>query len=287
MGYLIDFQKWKCHPYRNWNLVLIRMNDITLGQYAPGDSLVHRLDPRTKLISCMLLMLAFLLINRYEILLASILFISVVFRISGLSAGLAFRNLRPFWLLFLFTFILHLFFTDGRILFRLPWVHWMVTLDGIQKGLFYTCRIVLFVILSSLLTLTTSPMSLTDAIGRILSPLKRFGVPAHAISMMMGISLRMIPILVGEADRIRSAQISRGAGFEGNLFKRLKNLIPLIIPLFMSSFRKANHLAMAMESRCYKGDEGRTSYTILKFRRSDFIVMFTVTGLCLLIWIIR
>lgn len=266
---------------------MVSIKDITLGQYAPGNSVIHRLDPRTKLLSCMLLMTAFVLIRRYEILLFSILFISMVFRISRLPVGLAYRNLKPFWLLFLFTFILHLFFTDGQIIFRLPWVKWIVTLEGLQKAIFYTCRIVLFIILSSLLTLTTSPMSLTDAIGRLLSPLKRFGVPAHAVSMMMGISLRMIPILVGETDRIRNAQLSRGTRFDGPLFKRLQNLIPLIIPLFMSSFRKANHLAMAMESRCYRGDEGRTSYTILKFQRADFIVFFIVTGLSLLICAIQ
>jgi energy-coupling factor transport system permease protein len=183
----------------------------------------------------------------------------------------ALKNLRAFLVLFVLTFVLHGFFTSGRILFKIPYLGTVFTYEGVVKGGFYTIRIGILIVLANLLTLTTSPMSLTDALTCFLKPFRKLGVPAHEIGMMISIALRFIPIFIEESDRIKNAQISRGAQFEGNMMNKIKNISSLIIPLFVSTFRRANDLAYAMESRCYRGGEGRTSYYVLKFCRNDLL----------------
>ena len=221
-------------------------------------------------------MILLLLANRLELLFLFFVVVLVLFQLSKLDVRLALRNLRPFFVLFLLTFLLHGMFTEGRILWKVPFVSVFITEEGIYQGVFYTFRIGILVVLASLLTLTTSPMSLTDAFERFFVPFRRLGVPSHEIAMMLSISLRFIPILIDEAERIRKAQISRGGRFEGNIFRKVRGVVPIIIPLFLSTFRRANELALAMESRCYRGGEGRTSYHVLRFRRIDVVALLVV-----------
>ena len=255
---------------------MIRIKDITLGQYAPRESIIHKLDPRTKVLASLFLMSMLLFIRRLEIILLFFVVVLVLYILSKLNIGLALKNLKPFVWLFLLTFLLHCLFTKGKILVEIPFVKGYITEEGIYRGIFYTLRIGILVVMANLLTLTTSPMSLTDGIERFLSPFRRVGVPAHEIAMMLSISIRFIPILIEEAERIRKAQISRGGCFEGNLLRRIRSIIPLIVPLFLSTFRRANDLALAMDARCYRGGEGRTSYHILRFRRADMLALFVI-----------
>jgi len=199
-----------------------------------------------------------------------------VFLVSQLSLSIAFRNLKPFYLLFLLTVGLHSFFTPGMLLLKFPVLHIQVTREGLYHGFFYSFRIGLLILIASLLTLTTSPMSLTDAIENFLKPFRKIGIPAHEIALMISISLRFIPTLIEEADRIRKAQISRGSRFDGSLFRRIQSVIPIIIPLFISTFRRANDLAVAMDARCYRGGVGRTQYFVLKYRPQDYIALSIV-----------
>lgn len=249
------------------------LSTMTLGQYAYRDSWVHRLDPRTKLIVMFGMMAVIFLWNYLWTLLGALLLMLIAYRASALSPLLAFRNIRSFFWLFAFTFLIHLFFTQGRILYRLPWIRWEITEPGLRLGAFYTLRIALLIILANLLTLTTSPMEFTDGIERLLNPLKRFRFPAHEIAMMISIALRFIPILMEEIDRIQKAQISRGARFDGHLIRRIRGIIPIVVPLFVSTFRRANDLALAMDARCYRGGDNRTVFQILKMGRMDWMVL--------------
>lgn len=260
---------------------MIDLSTITLGQYAPRNSWVHRLDPRTKLIVIMGFMVFIFLWNHIWTLLGIFIFLIAIYYTSELSPLLALRNLRLFIWLFLFTFIVHLFFTEGRVIFHIPWIQWEITEPGLYRGLFYIIRIALLIILANLLTLTTSPMEFTDGLERLLAPLKRFRFPAHEIAMMISIALRFIPILLEEIDRIQKAQISRGAHFNGHLIQRIKSIIPIVVPLFISTFRRANELALAMDARCYRGGVKRSSYQVLKMRRPDWLVMI-VSGMVVL-----
>ncbi len=266
---------------------MIKIQDITLGQYAPGDSVIHCLDPRTKVLSTLFLMSLLLVTHRLEILLLFFILCIIFFILAGLSPKLAFQNLKPFFWLFLLTFVLNAMFTKGEILYKIPFLNVYLTVEGIFRGVFYTLRIAILVVLANLLTLTTSPMSLTDGIERFLSPLKRIGIRSHEIAMMLSISLRFIPILLEESDRIRKAQTSRGGTFEGNILKKAKSIIPLIVPLFLSTFRRANDLALAMEARCYRGGEERTSYNILRFRWTDGVVLLGVFSISFPVILIR
>jgi len=266
---------------------LIKIQDITLGQYAPGDSVIHRLDPRTKVLSTLFFMTLLLITHRLEIFLLFFVLGFVFFIVSGLNPKLGLKNLRPFLWLFLLTFILNTMFTRGKILWKIPFLNVYITEEGIFQGVFYTLRIAILVILANLLTLTTSPMSLTDGIERFLSPFKRIGIRSHEIAMMLSISLRFIPILIEEADRIRKAQISRGGSFEGNILEKIKSIVPLVVPLFLSTFRRADDLALAMDARCYRGGEGRTNYNILRFRWIDGVVLLGVFLMGLPVILIR
>lgn len=197
----------------------------------------------------------------------------ILYRLCQYSLKVAIGNFRPFTILFVLTIGLHSFFTPGKILLQIPFVNMKITYEGIYQGIFYTVRIGLLILIASLLTLTTSPMALTDAIERFLSPFRRIGIPDHEIALMISISLRFIPTLIEEADRIRKAQLSRGSRFDGSLIRRLQSIIPIVIPLFISTLRRANDLAIAMDARCYRGGEGRTKYDILKFRIQDILAM--------------
>jgi len=247
--------------------------DITLGQYFPADSPVHRLDPRTKLLAGMLLMTGLIISVHGLVLLALTLTLLTTIYLAKLPGRLVIRNLRPFLWLFLLTLFIHLFWTSGRILYRLPLLNLDITWEGLQLGLRYTIRLSLFIVLATILTLTTSPMEIMDALERLGRPFKRFHLPVHELTMMLSLSLRFIPTLLEEALRIRNAQMSRGAAFEGSMVKKVRNMIPMILPLFISAFRRADELAYAMDSRSYNGGEGRTSYSRLCFRWPDGLAL--------------
>jgi len=260
---------------------MISGRKFTLGQFAPRDSVIHHLDPRTKILGIFIMMCVLLFTHRPEILLFYFCVIVGLFRISRLQIGLALKNIKPFIWLFLITFLLHLLLTKGRILFTIPTLNISITQEGIQQGFYYTFRIAVLIILASFLTLTTSAMSLTDGLERFMRPFRKIGLPAHEIAMMLSISLRFIPILMDETERIRNAQLSRGASFEGHLIQKIRSIVPMIIPLFLSAFRRANDLALAMDARCYQGGEGRTNFRILVFKRNDTIA-FMILGISIL-----
>lgn len=262
------------------------LTDISLGQYFPGDSFIHRLDPRTKLIAIFCFMTALLVSFEPIVLGGFAVLLIVIIAGSRLPVALVLKNIRPFIWLFLLTVLVHLFWTQGRVLYTVPLLNLDITKEGLTLGLVYSVRLVLLIILAALLTLTTSPIELTDALEKMLGPLKRFKVPTHEIVMMLTLSLRFIPTLLEEALRLKNAQMSRGATFDGNLVQRIKSVVPLILPLFISAFRRADDLALAMDSRCYTGGEGRSSFKKLKFKMADYgVLVFLFTVLTLLFFI--
>ncbi len=247
------------------------LKDITLGQYFPGDSVVHKLDPRTKLLLT-LLYIVLLFVARESALPYVLLALCLVAAVaaSRLHPKTIFRGLRPLVLVVLLTAILNMFFTPGTPIFTLGVLH--PTWEGLRHAIFMLVRIVLLVCGTFLLTYTTSPIALTDGMESLLSPLNKLHFPVHDLSMMMSIALRFIPTLIEETDKIMSAQKARGANFEtGKLTERAKALIPLLVPLFVSAFRRADELAIAMECRCYHGGEGRTRMKRLVFARRDVL----------------
>lgn len=246
------------------------LSDITIGQFFPGDSLLHRLDPRTKVILLFFFLVAIFAassVASYALLTGLTLALMLASRV---PLRMMLRSVKPLWWIILFTFVIHLFSTPGKELATF-WI-FTVTLEGLVQGFLICLRLVLLILLSSLLTFTTSPLKLTDAMERLLSPLRRFGVPAHELAMMMTIALRFVPTLIEETDRIMKAQQSRGADFrEGSIMKRLRALVPILVPLFLSAFRRADDLAMAMEARCYRGGEGRTQMKALQVTGIDYV----------------
>ena len=251
------------------------LKDITLGQYFPGNTPAHRLDPRTKILLVVLYIVALFCAKSVLTygLVALTLFICV--RISKVGLKALVRGLKPVVVIILFTAVLNLFFTPGDEVFRLGFLR--ITDAGVTTALRMVLRIMLLIMGTFLLTYTTSPISLTDGLERLLNGLKRFHVPVHELAMMMSIALRFIPTLIEETDKIMSAQRARGADFEsGNLIQRAKALIPLLVPLFISAFRRADELAVAMECRCYHGGEGRTRLRQLRYQGIDYaaIVFF-------------
>jgi len=242
--------------------------DITIGQYLSGESLVHRLDPRTKITIVgvfMAVLFTALSAAAYAVLIG---FTVLIVALAQVPPRMLFRGLKPILFLLILTFALQLFLTPGRVLFNLgPLV---ATYEGLRLGIFMILRLLLLLVVASLLTLTTSPVSLTDGLEAILTPFKVVGLPAHELAMMMTIALRFIPTLMEEADKIMKAQMARGADFEsGNPIRRVKSLIPLLVPLFVSAFRRADELATAMESRCYRGGIKRTRLKRLKATSLD------------------
>lgn len=261
------------------------IKDMTLGQYYPVDSLIHRLDPRTKFLIVFVYILAiFFLSEPYQYIL---LFLGVmgVIQLSKVPLRYLLRGIRPILFILLFAFVMNLFLTPGERL----WGFWKlsITKEGLRLALLMMGRLFLLIMGSSLLTLTTSPIKLTYALESLFTPFKRFGFPVHEMSMMMGIALRFIPTLTAETDKIMKAQMARGADFEsGNIFKRAKALVPILVPLFLSSIQRASELADAMEARCYHGGEGRTRFHELHYEMKDYLsflifILFFGSLLCL------
>ncbi|MEY8337882.1 energy-coupling factor transporter transmembrane component T [Lachnospiraceae bacterium 62-35] len=244
------------------------LREITIGQYYPVDSELHRMDPRTKLFGTMIFIVSlFLADNLWGYLLAT-LFLVCVIRISKVPFSFMVRGLRAVFILLLFSVSFNLFLTGGEPVFQMGFLK--ITREGIRMAFFMALRLVYLVIGSSVMTLTTTPNELTDGLEKGLGFLKKIGVPVHEIAMMMSIALRFIPILVEETDKIMKAQMARGADFEsGGLIQKAKSMIPLLVPLFISAFRRATDLAMAMEARCYRGGEGRTKMKPLKYESRD------------------
>jgi energy-coupling factor transport system permease protein len=249
------------------------LKDITLGQYFPGDSIIHKLDPRIKIITTFLFVAAVFSVRNYAGYVPAFIYIAAAAAISGISIKYLVSNLKPLYFIIILTFVINAFFTRGETVIFTLW-GLSFTQEGLSQGIFMILRIVFLVLGTSLLTLTTSPISLTDGLEHLFRPLKRIGFPAHEISMMTTIALRFIPTLIEETDKIMKAQMARGADFEsGNLFVRAKALVPLLVPLFISAFRRADELAMAMESRCYRGGENRTRMNTLKAQRRDLVAI--------------
>lgn len=249
------------------------MTDMTIGQYYPSDSLLHRMDPRMKLVLTLLFIVVVFLPRNWVGLAAAALFLAVILAVSRLPVKLMWRSVKPILLLVAFTSLLNMFYvTGGTPLLDVGFIH--ITSRGVSSAVFIAVRIFCLIMGSSLLTYTTTPTALTDAIERLLKPLQAFHVNAHDIAMMMTIALRFIPTLMEETDKIMSAQKARGADMDsGNLLQRVRALIPVLIPLFVSSFRRAYELAMAMECRCYQGGEGRTRMKQLHTARRDWIAL--------------
>ena len=245
------------------------LRDITLGQYYPGKSWIHRLDPRIKIIATLLFIIELFIVDNFIGFIIAVAVLAVIIAVSKVPVGYIMRGLKPIILILVFTFALNMFMVDGTVLWQ--WKFLKITVEGLQVAVFMAIRLVLLLMGSSLLTLCTRPLALTDGIERLLSPFSKIGLPAHDIAMMMTIALRFIPTLLEEADKIIKAQQARGADFEsGNVIQRAKSLIPILVPLFVSAFRIAQDLAMAMEARCYRGGENRTRMHEMKFQRRDY-----------------
>ena len=248
------------------------LKDITLGQYFPGKSPIHLLDPRTKLIMLVVYIVALFLATSWVSYGLMLVFLLTVIKISTIPAKSIVRGMKPLVMILVFTGVLNLFFTTGE---GEPLVDfWIITIytEGIVRAFFMVVRILMLITGTFLLTYTTSPIALTDGLEALMKPLAKLKVPVHELSMMMCIALRFIPTLIEETDKIMSAQKARGADFEsGSLIDRAKALIPILVPLFISAFRRADELATAMECRCYQGGEGRTKMKLLRYHREDFV----------------
>lgn len=246
------------------------LREITLGQYYQTDSVIHRLDPRVKLAGTLIFMVSLFCINTFCGYFCAALFLVAVIRLSRVPFRFMVKGMKTILILLLITVVFNLFLTPGEAVLTV----WKlkITKEGIRVAAFMAIRLTMLIIGSSIMTLTTTPNNLTDGMEKAMRPLKLFRLPVHEVAMMMSIALRFIPILLEETDKIMKAQIARGADFEnGNILKRAKALVPLLVPLFISAFRRANDLAMAMEARCYHGGEGRTKMKPLIYKRRDYI----------------
>lgn len=247
------------------------LKDITLGQYFPGNSIIHRLDPRTKLIMLVVYIVALFMAGSWIAYALMFVFLAVVIKISTIPLKSIVKGMKPLVMILVFTGVLNLFFTqEGALLLDIGFIR--IYSGGLSRAVMMVARILMLITCTFLLTYTTSPIALTDGLEVLLNPLKKIGVPVHELSMMMCIALRFIPTLIEETDKIMCAQKARGADFEnGSLIDRAKALIPILVPLFISAFRRADELATAMECRCYQGGEGRTKMKLLRYHREDFV----------------
>ena len=253
------------------------LRDITLGQYYPANSVIHKLDPRVKLFATMLYIVSLFCFKGIAALLVISLFLFVIIRISRVPFKFMVKGLKAIIVLMLITALFNLFLTPGETLISF-WV-FKITAEGAKNAVLMVIRLIYLILGTSIMTLTTTPNQLTDGLEKALMPLSKIGVPVHAIAMMMSIALRFIPILIEETDKIMKAQMARGADFEsGNLVQRVKNMIPLLVPLFVSAFRRADDLAMAMEARCYNGGEGRTKMKPLRYENRDRAAYLIMMG---------
>nr|WP_255724653.1 energy-coupling factor transporter transmembrane component T [Shimazuella soli] len=252
------------------------MSRIVIGQYIPGDSFLHRLDPRAKLLFVFLFFFLIFLANNISTYLILYLFVAICILLSQIRVRLFLGSIKPVLFIIILTSILHLVMTKGgAALLTTPL--FTVYEEGVRQAAFISSRFLILVVMASILTFTTSSLDLTDALEQLLEPLKKIRVPVHELALMMSIALRFIPTLWEETEKIKNAQLARGANLEsGNIFKRLAAYIPIFIPLFLSSFRRAEELAMAMEARAYRGGIGRTKYRLLQYKGKDYslIVIF-------------
>lgn len=262
------------------------LKDITLGQYFPGDTVVHRLDPRTKLLMVIVYIVALFLakwVVSYAVMLA---FLVMAVALSRIRPRALFKGLKPLLFIIIFTAIINVFYTKGDVLVQF-WI-FKITREGLVNAGFLVLRIVMLVTGTFLLTYTTSPIALTDGLESLLSPLKAIHFPVHELALMMSIALRFIPTLIEETDKIMSAQKARGADFEsGNLLSRAKAMVPILVPLFISAFRRADELATAMECRCYHGGEGRTKLSELHYQTRDWVAYLTGAALLAVMIVLR
>lgn len=251
------------------------IRDITIGQYYQADSVLHRMDPRVKLFATFAYLVSLFIVTNYIGYLLAIAFLLFAIALSKVPIKFMVRGLRSIIVLMMFAVIFNLFLTPGEVVCSFWKIE--ITKEGIYSAAKMGARLILLIMGSSVMTLTTTPNNLTDAMETSFRPLKLIKVPVHEIAMMMSIALRFIPILVEETDKIMKAQMARGADFEsGNLFKKAKALVPLLVPLFVSAFRRANDLATAMEARCYRGGEGRTKMKPLKYVKRDVIAYIII-----------
>lgn len=262
------------------------IRDITLGQYYQTDSVIHRLDPRVKLIGTICYIVSLFITDNFIAYGAGALFLITMVILSKVPFRFMIKGMKPILFLLIITVTINLLVEPGDALVSF----WIITItkQGIKRAVLMAVRLTFLVIGSSLMTLTTTPNNLTDGLESLLSPLKAIRVPVHEVAMMMSIALRFIPILLEETDKIMKAQIARGADFEsGNLIKKAKNLVPLLVPLFVSAFRRANDLAMAMEARCYRGGKNRTKMKPLKYKGRDFIAFIVIAAYLTIIILIK
>jgi len=253
------------------------LREITLGQYYSADSVLHRLDPRTKLIGTLVYLISLFLFTNPYVYLTAAVFLTCAILLSKVPFSYMVKGLKSIFFLLIFTALLNMFFIKGEVLVSF----WKLTIskEGFKQAVYMAVRLILLVIGSNLMTLTTTPTRLTNAMEYVMRPLKIFRVPVHEIAMMMSIALRFIPILLDETDKIMKAQLARGADFEsGNVIKKAKALVPVLVPLFISAFRRANDLAMAMEARCYHGGKGRTQMKPLKYAKRDLAAYLVVAA---------
>ena len=255
------------------------IENITIGQYVPGTSLIHRMEARTKILAILFFMITLFLINNLIGLVLAFLFTAFIILLSKLPVQYLLRGLRPLLIILIFTLVINLLFTPGEVLAQAGPLK--ITAEGVWRAFLMTSRIVLLVLGTSILTLTTSPISLTDGIERLLSPGKKLGIPSHELAMMMSIALRFIPTLIEETMKIMKAQMARGANFEsGNVFQRAKNMVPILVPLFVGAFRRADELAMAMEARCYRGGDNRTKMKEVRVGLIDYLALLGTALYC-------
>ena len=246
------------------------IRDITLGQYYPADSILHKLDPRVKLVTTIVFLIALFVADDWVGYLVATVFLVAVIKLSKVPFHFMVKGLKAIFFILLITMFFNLFLTPGDVVLVQIW-KLKITDKGLHTAIFMAIRLIYLILGSSVMTLTTTPNDLTDGLEKLMSPLKKLHVPVHEVAMMMSIALRFIPILLEETDKIMKAQIARGADFEhGNLVQKAKNLVPLLVPLFISAFRRANDLAMAMEARCYRGGEGRTKMKPLVYAKRDY-----------------
>ena len=260
------------------------LKDITLGQYFPGDTVAHRLDPRTKLLLVIVYIVGLFNAVGWWSYVFVVIITGLCMAVSKIRPAAAFKGLKPVILIIILTALLNIFYTKGTPIIE----GWIITWEGIAKAVMMSVRIILLIVGTFLLTYTTSPIALTDGLEILLNPLKKIKVPVHEMSMMMSMALRFIPTLIEETDKIMSAQKARGADFEtGNLMQRAKALLPILVPLFVSSFRRADELAVAMESRCYHGGKGRTRMKTLRMQGVDFLALFLGAAFLAVIFVLK
>ncbi|MCR5789120.1 MAG: energy-coupling factor transporter transmembrane protein EcfT [Lachnospiraceae bacterium] len=262
------------------------LREITLGQYYPADSILHKLDPRVKITGAFLYIISMFMFENYAGYLLAALFLTIMIKLSRVPFSFMVRGLRAVVILILITVFFNLFLTPGEPLFQL-W-RFTITKEGLQSALKMVLRLTFLILGSSIMTLTTTPNALTDGMERLLRPMRIFRLPVHEIAMMMSIALSFIPILTEETDKIMKAQMARGADFEsGNILKRVRSLVPLLVPLFISAFRRAGDLALAMEARCYRGGDGRTKMKPLSYKKRDRIAYAVIVLYLILVVVIR